>query len=191
MGIRRPWLVLLVLLTPAGARAGHHKFDTFVAPSYLVGKGSTIELGGWHVSGAATLAEEHAWLSLVGDLSVHFVGLDDRTQRGVTQFSFMAGPRFTVKNSHPLRMLFGHVMLLGAVHRSLGSQLGGTSAGAVAIGVGYEFAPGEKKGDETWGTRLQIDYVRPVSSDLRHGWRFSLGATYRFQFEHEEVARRP
>lgn len=191
MGVRRPWLALAVLLIPAGAQAGHHKFDAFVAPfSYLRATGSTINLGGWHVSGAATLGEKRTWLSLIGDLSVHFVELDERTQGDLTQITFMAGPRFTVESTHALRDLFGHVMLLGAVHRAGSRQIGGT-AGALAIGAGYDFAPGAKEKKETWGTRLQVDYIWPVSSDLRHGWRFSLGAIYRFHFDHQDAERKP
>jgi hypothetical protein len=191
MGARRPWLVLALLLAPAAARAGDHKFDVFTGASYLRAKGSTIELGGWHVSGAATMGEEYTWLGVVGDLSVHFLGGDGTdltTDR--TQITFMVGPRITpLRRGHRLHKLFGHVMLLGAVH-SYGKPMGGTTSAAIALGGGFDFTPGE---DETWGGRLQVDYVLPVSSDLGHGWRVSAGAVYRFHFHGEPspTERRP
>jgi len=192
MCARRPWLVLALLLAPAAARAGDHKFDVFTGASYLRAKGSTIELGGWHVSGAATMGKEYKWLGLVGDLSVHFLGGDGTdltTDR--TQITFMVGPRITpIKSGHRLHMLFGHVMLLGAVH-SYGKPMGGTTAAAIALGGGFDFTPRNQK---TWGARFQADYVLPVSSDLGRSLRVSVGAIYRFHFAHGEPSpteRRP
>lgn len=175
MAVRRSWLVLAVLLVPAVARAGDHKIDVLVAPSYLRTSGSIRSLGGWHVSGAATVSK-HRWLSLIGDLSVHFLPLDD-DKRDLTQITFMAGPRFTIPGPHH-HMPFVHLVVLGAVHRDGGSQVGGTSAGVLAGGAGYDFAPG---GNLNWATRFQVDYILPVSSDLKHSWRFSAGALYRFK----------
>jgi hypothetical protein len=181
MAARRPWPFLIVWLIPSTAGAGHHKFDVFIAPSYLHGTGSSFNLGGWHVSGAATLGEKHSWLGLVGDVSVHSLGGGEADFER-TQVTFLAGPRFTVTQRHRMRNVFGHAVVLGAVQRTGGSTIGPTTAGAVAIGGGYDrsFAKGDK-----WALRLQVDYVQPVSSDMGHSWRVSVGAAYRGHFKSE------
>jgi hypothetical protein len=185
MSVRRPWLLLVVLLIPAVAHAGHHKFDVFVALSGLTASGSDVELGGWHFSGAAVV-EKHRWLSFAGDISVHFLGRD-KTDRSVdpTQVTFMAGPRATVKDDHELEGLFAHLMVFGAVHRTGVSQVGSTTAGAFAVGAGIDRPVGD---DKTWAFRLQADYIRPCRNRDLDGWggvRLSVGATYRFRFPHE------
>lgn len=189
MGVRRYWLVLAVLVIPAVAGAGDHQADVFLAPSYLIGPGSKIKLGGWHASVAVTLPEKK-WLGFIVDVSGHYLGGDDDPQQTCmtqpcpqpdrTQITFMLGPRFTPLKGqdphHPLHMLFAHAMVFGAVHRTGGSHVGGATSGALALGVGYDFPVTEK---DTWIPRLQVDYVWPVSSDVRHGWRISAGLVYR------------
>lgn len=189
MGLRRRWLVVVAVLLPAAARAGDHKFDVFLAGSYLRAPGSTINLGGWHVSGAATPLAKHRSFGLVADLSLHFLGgegtdskenVAEGQQADLIQTTLMVGPRWTPLGGDHKRhhMPFVHVMLLGVTHRAGGTHPGGTSA-ALTPGFGYDWAPGPNK---TWGTRIQVDYVWPVSSDMKHSWRFSLGGVYRIRF---------
>ncbi len=199
MGLRRPLLVVVALLIPAGARAGDHKADEFFALSYLEGPGSTIKLGGLEVSLARTPSREHRSFACVGDLSVHFLGGEegsdqtdgegtDQAQQDVTQVTFMVGARWTPlgdrqsgkhKGEHKHHMPFMHFMV-GFVDRTGGSHPSET-AFALTGGVGWDWVPGDKR---TWGSRVQIDYIRPVSSDMRHSWRFSAGAVYRIHFDH-------
>jgi hypothetical protein len=187
MGLRRFDLVVVALLIPAGARASDHKAAMFVAASDAKGPGSSINVGGVHLAWDWAL-ENHHKISFVGDLSVHFIGGEkssgegaaiDPAQRDVTQFTFAFGPRWTPygkagTHNRPF-MPFGHV-LVGVVDRAGGSHLAAT-AFALVPGFGWDLAPGEHK---TWGLRAQVDYIWPVSSDMRHSWRFSLGAIYRF-----------
>jgi hypothetical protein len=176
MGAQRPWVILGLLLAPAGVFASDHQFDVFLAPSYLEVTGSSFKLLGWHVSGAAVVGEGH-WLSVVGDLSFHFDGLDDETSAERTEAAATLGLRFTVPHEHALGNLFGQFALLGAVHRSVPEDDRSTAAAAVAIGAGYDLTP-ERMGP--WGLRVQADYIQPISSDLGHGWRGSVGVIYRF-----------
>ncbi|HSD28558.1 MAG TPA: hypothetical protein VLL75_14745 [Vicinamibacteria bacterium] len=168
----RVLVALSVAFAPAGARAGDHRLDLLLAPSYERAAGSTIHLGGWHVSAAATLKEEPR-LSFIGDLSVHFFGSHD--ERDVTQVAFMAGPRWTFFG-HRKNMPFVHLMAVGATYRS---EKGGVSSasGAIAAGIGYDFVPvvcGH------WGVRGQYDLIKPIGSDQERSHRFSLGVVYRF-----------
>jgi hypothetical protein len=160
-----------------------------VALSYLQAKGSSIKLGGWHASGAITLPE-HKWLGLIVDVSGHYLGGADSdddpmpectmppcAQADRTELALMIGPRFTpIKEGHPLHMLFVHAMAFGMVQRSGGGKATGITSGAVAVGVGFDF-PVTK--NDTWIPRLQIDYIKPVSSDIGGGFRVSAGLVYR------------
>ena len=181
MGVRRPWFALLVLLVPASARAGHHKFDVFFSPaSYLRAKGSTNNLWGWNVAGAATLAEHHPWLSLIGDFSIHNLGGDGANETTeTTQVNFMTGPRFTVKKDHSLEDLYGHVVVFGAIYRT-DTKVNGIVASALAIGGGYDIP---LRDDDDWGIRVQVDYIYPLSSAVEDGLRISIGAVYKFGFK--------
>jgi hypothetical protein len=181
----RSWLLVVVSLIPAGAHAGDHKADVFVALSYLDAKGSSIKLGGWHVSAAATPNKLHPKLSLLGDLSVHYLGSGDDGKR-VTQITFMAGPRLNLLGGHH-HMVFTHLALFAAVHRTGGELIGGNSAGAVAVGAGWDCAAGT---DRKWGSRLQVDWIEPVRSELGRGIRISAGLLYRFKFPMDEKTHR-
>jgi hypothetical protein len=187
MGVPRPWVILAVLSLPGAAWGSDHQFDAFVAPSYVNTEGSSIELLGWHVSGAAAVGDEHAWLSIVADLSVHFHALNDETRKDRTEILFLAGPRFTVKRGHKLRNVFAHAIILGAVHYSDTDPSPTFTDGAWAVGIGYDrLFRGER-----WGTRLQLDYIRPWSGDQGasgRSWRLSAGMVYRFPFEHPAAA---
>lgn len=187
MGIPRPWVILAVVLAPSAAGAGDHRFDLFLAPltSGLNAKGSSAKLLGWHVAGAATTpAEKWRKLSYIGDLSVHFLG-DDDSGADLTQVSFMVGPRWTfLSGDDKHHMPFVHVVFLGAVLRS--KEAIQSTSGAVAVGAGYDFAPGENK---NWGTRVQVDYIQPWGSDIRYSVRASAGLIYRFTIPHADAAR--
>jgi hypothetical protein len=175
----RVLVALFVAFAPAGARAGDHRLDLLLASSYERAGGSTIHLGGWHVSAAATLKEEPR-LSFIGDLSVHFFGSHD--ERDVTQVTFMAGPRWTFFG-HRKNMPFVHLMVLGATYRSEKGGIGSAS-GALAAGVGYDFVPtvcGQ------WGVRGQYDLIKPIGTDQEKSHRFSLGFVYRFHRPQSEM----
>jgi hypothetical protein len=178
MGLPRAWVILGLLLAPASALASDHQFDLFAAPSYIEITGSSFKLAGWHVSGAAALGRR-GWVSLAGDASFHFAGLNDEAGEERTEATFTVGPRFTIPKGHMLRNLFGQVMLLGAVHRSPGDG-SSVSAAAYAIGAGYDIAT---EGMHPWGFRVQVDFIDPFSSDLGHSWRASAGLVYRFHYK--------
>jgi hypothetical protein len=181
MSVRRLTLLIVVWLIAAVAHAGHHKFGIYVAPSYLHADGSSLDLAGWHVSGEAGLGDhDDRWLSVVGDISAHFVQLKDETPDETTQVTLMVGPRFTVKPTHPLHDFYGHVLLLGVAHRTGDGEAEGKTAGSLAIGAGYDIELG---GVDNWGVRAQVDFVLPVSSDLGNGWRYSVGVVYRFTLD--------
>jgi hypothetical protein len=175
MRVRRLWVLGSLLLLTSSLEASDHVFDLFMAPSYVRAKGSTIDLGGWHVSGAATLKKEQR-LSFIADISTHFFGSHD--EEDVTQVTFMAGPRWTFlrKTKH---MPYVHVMVLGAVYRSekIEGLDVGSAAGALAFGAGYDFVF-RKEGP--MGVRAQVDYIVPLGTDQESSVRISLGFVYRF-----------
>lgn len=173
MGVRRPWLVLAALLIPVGADASDHRFGIFVAPSYLLAKGSTSHLGGWHTSGEATLKKERR-LAFVGDLSVHFFGSDG--DKDLTQITFMAGTRWSFLGGGK-HLPSVHFMAFGAAHSNDGNRGVSTSAGAISFGAAYDFVR-TKKGP--WGVRAQGDYIVPLASGLKNSLRVSVGWVYRF-----------
>jgi hypothetical protein len=182
MSVRRTTLLLVAWLIPTVAHPGHHKFGVFVAPSYLNAKGSNLDLLGWHVAGEVTF-EGRRWLGLAADVSAHFWGLTDETGRETTQVSVMLGPRFTVPKEYLFHDLYGHVLLLGAVHRTETELLVNTTAGALAIGAGWDKGLGKS---EYSAIRIQVDYLKPWSSDLGDGFRLSIGFAYRFPDSHDD-----
>ena len=191
MGVPRPWVILAILSVPGAAWGSDHQFEAFVAPSYVNTDGSSIELLGWHVAGAAAVGEHHPWLSIVADVSVHFDSLNDETRKERTEVTFLAGPRFTVKKGHALRNVFAHVIILGAVHYADAEGAPTFTDGAWAIGAGYDRVLGS---EENWGARIQLDYIRPWSGDQGasgRSWRLSAGMVYRFPFEHPPAAADP
>ena len=181
MRVLRSWLLLVVLLIPAGAHASDHNASLFVAPSYLLAQGTTSHLGGWHVSGEVTV-KKPIKLSFVGDLSTHFFGSDGG--RDLTQITFMVGPRWTLLSGRK-GMPFVHAMALGAVQRSEGRRQVATTAGAFAVGAGLDFVPAARGKN---GFRVQGDYIQPVATtptaDLKGSLRISVGWIYRFHDPH-------
>jgi hypothetical protein len=182
--------VVAVLAYPAGAGAGDHQADVFLAGSYLNAEGSDIKLAGWHGSFAVNVPEKK-WLGLILDVSGHFLGGDDADPQPVcavrpcpqpdrSQITFMVGPRVTPFNDGALHMLFAHVLAFGAVHRTGGPDVAAATSGAVALGVGYDFPV---TGEDVFIPRIQADYVLPVSSDVGKGWRISAGVVYRLKSE--------
>jgi hypothetical protein len=187
MSTRRLWLVLALLLMPAGAGASDHVFDTYVAGSYLAGNGSRIRLKGLHVSGAVTAGERHRSWSFVGDVSVHFgEEKEGAVDADLTQLTFMAGPRRTFRGGHAY-MPFLQATALGAVHRTGGLQDRSTTGMATAVAVGLDVAPGN---EGTWGTRVQVELV--AAHGLRPALRVSAGLLFRHHVAHRTASsRRP
>jgi hypothetical protein len=187
MGLRRLSLVVVALLTAAGAYAGDHKADMFFAASYVNAPGSSINLGGWHVSAALTPIKEHKSFGLVADLSAHFLGGEEDggaplagSQKQLIEITFMVGPRWTPlggQHKYPL-MPFVHLMVLGINYRAGGSHPAEMAA-AITGGAGFDWTPGDHK---TWGFRFEADYIQPLSSDLSHSWRLSAGLVRRLHF---------
>ena len=175
MGTLRPWVFLVVLLLPPVARAGDHRFDAFLAGSYLKAKGSNIELLGPHIGGALVIKGH--WLSVVGDMSWHVDSVNAETGK-TSQFSFFGGPRFTVPERHKLRHAYLHVIFAGLVRRSGQTDLGTLTAAASAFGVGVDFPVGRWQGD---AIRVQVDYVLPWNDDVGSGFRISMGYVFRIR----------
>jgi hypothetical protein len=182
MRVRRPWLALVVLLVPAGAHSGDHRFGVFIAPSYLRAKGSTDHLGGWHVSGEATLKKTKRRLSFIGDVSIHPFGSDG--DKDLTQVTFITGTRWTFLAERKYSPSV-HFMAIGAVLRTEGKLDVSTATGAIAVGLALDFVPAK---EGPWGLRAQIDYVVPYASDLESSVRVSVGWMYRF---HDHWTRPP
>jgi hypothetical protein len=174
MGTLRPWVFLLVLSLPAVARAGDHRFDAFLAGSYLRAKGSNIELLGPHVSGAFVIKGH--WLSVVGDLSWHVDSVNAETGK-TNQFSFLGGPRITVPERYKFRHAYLHLIIAGLVRRTGHTGVGTLTAAAAAIGAGVDFPLRHWSGD---ALRIQVDYVRPWNDDVGRGVRISMGYVLRF-----------
>jgi hypothetical protein len=204
MGVRRSWLVLAVLLIPAGARPSDHKFSVYTAlsrannPDSNSGTGSVWNGGlsarqvssvgdglGWHVSGEVALktGKLKTKLSFIGEASGHFVGA--KRKMDATQITVMVGPRWAFppvlwKRAHS----FVHFMGFGAIHRSgfaatdsSGSRLRiSTSAGAVALGAGFDAIP---SADGHSGLRIQVDRIF-AGTGVEDSWRYSAGYVYRF-----------
>lgn len=167
-------VVLAVLVIPTGVRAGDHQADAFMGASYLLAKGSTIKLLGWHASAAVNVPEQHR-VGLILDVSGHFVGESDRTQ-----ITLMVGPRFTPLRDEksPFHHFFAHALVFGVVHRSGGPQVGGATSGAVALGVGTDLPITR---DDIWIPRIQADYLWTKGNDIGDGWRISAGLVYRLK----------
>src|SRR5262245_52975393 len=94
MGIRRSWLLLVVmLLNPVAARAHGHTADAFAGYSFLDGS----SLSGFHetfaVSMPWTTSTGVKHVSVVGDLGVR-VGSHDNND--ILQNTFMGGIRWQV-----------------------------------------------------------------------------------------------
>ena len=179
MGVRRAWLGIVLVLIADLARASDHRYAAFIGPSYLDAKGSSLKLTGLHLGGEATVKiGDCKRLALAGDLSVNSWGGSEGTTNPA-QITFTAGPRWAFlgkKENH--NKAFVHVMVFGLINRS-GTEKPVESATAFAFGVGYDWAPGK----EHWGSRIQIDWLQPYSSDVGHGVRVSLGLLYRFKIE--------
>ncbi len=167
MRIRRPWLVVVVLLlTPAAASADDHTADFFGAFAFA----HASKLWGIHTSLAIALPEVvHQDLSLVADLTLH-IGTHD--EQDVTRVTYMGGIRYTPTGMrHPRHQVFGQV-LGGGVHD------GGPATSnkwALAVGGGYEYLFREKS--RGWGVRGEVDRV--FVRDREDFLRVSAGIVYR------------
>ena len=176
MRLCRLGLTLLVLATPAVARANDHTASFFLGPGFA--SGSTLP--GLHATLEVSFPPKrvHDFLGFVADISVH-----GGTSKGaeVTRATFLGGVR--VSDRYGAHVPSGHV-LVGVV-RSHGPA-GADNNIAVAFGGGYELVLGALRGqsatanDSTgWSVRAQADYIRQQSLD---GFgRVSVGLAYRFK----------
>lgn len=175
MRIRRPWLVLVLLLVPTIARAHNHFADVCFGvsdahESMLVGPFVTVSKT-FETSTDSKLRN----LSLIGDLSTHWGSHDDLDVRRVF---FMGGLRYTFAGDQHQKHLPFVEVLLGGVHNKDDDGNGnseGDADPALAIGAGYEHVmSGSPYG---WGIRVQGGYiVRP--GDVTP--RISVGLVKRF-----------
>jgi len=190
-----------MLAVTARVDGGDHKAEVFVSPYSSVllvprsrsGSGSNAKDGhslsraelskatliGWHFAGAATLKPPLRGLSLVGDISGHFLHFpgSDKT-RDVTQITVMVGPRWSFFGGHR-GMPFLHVMGTGAVIVS--DNQARRTAGTVAVGGGVDLVRASKR---SWGLRIEADYLIPHGPDVPNTWRISTGALFRFHDPH-------
>ena len=168
MRVRRPWLVVVMLLVPAVAGAHGHKADFYAAASRTTGSSlwgpqTTLSI----TSPIPTSLD----MSILGDFSAH-VGEENSVD--MTRLAFMIGTRWTASiRGNDKHLGYGQV-LGGGVH----DHVGGTDAThrALAFGAGYEFDPeGE---DSAFAVRFQIEYVK-VFGGGEDFPRTSVGIVYR------------
>ena len=174
MRLCRLGLTLLVLATPAVARANDHTASFFLGPGFA--SGSTLR--GLHATLEVSFPVEaiHDYVGIVADISVHG---GTAQAADLTRATFLGGAR--VSNQYGAHVPSGHV-LVGLV-RSHGPA-GADNNIAVAFGGGYELVLGILRGQSTtdstgWSVRAQADYIRQQSLD---GFgRVSVGLAYRFK----------
>jgi hypothetical protein len=176
MGVRRLWLLVVVWLIPAVARASDHNGDLFLAASAIDAIGSTIRLGGFQAGGEKTFHTGGHRFSLTGDMSVHFYGKDG--DKDLTQITFMIGPRWRFFKGARHNLYF-QFMAIGFGYRSDGVTNTGSASGVVGLGAGYDFV---KKKCGTWGLRAQFDDILPYAAvqNKKRILRFSVGYVHRF-----------
>ena len=163
MPLRRSWLVLLILMIPAGVRADDHRMDFWASPSYK--RGSNL----FGVHGAITLTALSPAVPEVPetiarrnfsvvpiDFSVHWGDDDqDNDERHIT---FMGGVRYTFTwRDHQGYMPYMQI-LAGGIHTKINDV--GDLEPALAIGAGWDTIFGRTdKTEGYWGVRLQGDYL--------------------------------
>lgn len=170
MPIRPLWLVLVVLLVPAAARANDHVAGAGGGPGFCSDCGS--KLGGIHAMFEVSwpVGRLHDYFGIAADFSVHG---DDK----ITRATFLIGGRGSYWKSGTRHVPSAHV-LVGQVRTH-------TAAGrdrnfAIAAGGGYEFLVGDTTSSDGWSLRGQVDYVHEFGIDDGFG-RFALGVVYRFK----------
>lgn len=178
MRVRRPWLLLMVLLipgvlfTPAAAHADDHRAELFAAGFSFV-PGSLLL--GPHVAFGMTLPKPGSKdFSVVTDFSTHF-GPDEDTGKRVT---FAAGGRWSATLRDHFELVHSARALLGGVY---GTDLGvGDTDFAFLVGYEAEYIPNRTRAAyEGWAFRAQADYV-VRKGDSENFFRFSTGVVYRW-----------
>jgi hypothetical protein len=171
MAIRRPWLALVILLSPAAAYAHDHFADACVAPTYE--KGSTLL--GFHIAGGFTVPEppsakaEVKRVSVLADFSMHWNkgGIDK------SRTNYAGGLRYAFALRPDQKIVPFAQVLLGASH--INTEGDGNTDPFVGFGVGVERIWGGPGG---YGLRGQLDYL------VRSGEvspRVSVGFVFRFE----------
>jgi hypothetical protein len=168
MRIRRPWLAVLILLSPSAAHAHDHFADACVAAAASFSN----PVIGFHVTFAKTVPEldakfkeEVKRVSFVGDFSWQGWDPGDGEDKDV---NFLTGVRYMFVASHAQKKIPFVQVLVGGTHVKTNGV--GDTDPAVAVGAGFEYIL--KDSPKGWGIRVQADYiVRPgdVSPRLSAG----------------------
>lgn len=175
MRIRHAWLVVMVLLAPAGARADNHWGDVRAAASYSAGS----SLVGIQLTGTKTLGKEPPRLS--------DIVLDLNYQHGdhVNQWAVFGGFRRTLVHEPYLNTQPFIQVLAGAAQDHHSPRIKNWDA-MLATGLGIEFLRDKKKKDGTYketliAWRAQFDWIASLSGDIDPYARFSFGIVLRFK----------
>lgn len=171
MGIRRPWLALVILLGPAAAHAHDHFADGYGGVS--VQNGSTLV--GFHTTFSKTLPEPEGVesgvkrLTFLVDVSKHWnAGGTDKSQ-----LNYAAGVRYTFAQKEAQKLLPFVQVLMGGAHVNTDGE--GNDDPMLGVGGGVEYVFKTSPGG--WAVRGQVDYI------VRHEEvkpRLSVGLAYRW-----------
>jgi hypothetical protein len=174
MGARRLVLALVValLLAPAVAGAGDHKFGAYGAISDLGHRSSWENIFGGQVSWEATWPGKPQ-LSAALDVSVHALGGDN----GFDQGTFTLTPRYTFPADR--RNMFFVEGSAGVLSRSATSESRGKTAGVVGLGGGYQRVSADRKR----ALQIQADWFFP-GSGVEGFLRVSVGVVFRVPRPH-------
>jgi hypothetical protein len=179
MGARRLGLalVLALLLAPAVAGAGDHKFGAYGAASYLGARGSWTDVWGGQVSWEATLPANPQWSAAL-DVSVHALGGSQGSRDdGLDQGTFTVTPRYTFPPDRR-NMLFVEVPV-GVLSRSASSEADGKTAGVVGLGGGYQWVTEDRRR----ALQVQADWFF-AGSGVEDFLRVSVGVVFRVPRPH-------
>jgi hypothetical protein len=177
MRVRRPWLLLVLLLLPSAARADDHTAEfyaagfSFVPGSFLIGPhvafGKTIELPRYKGFDKN--------LSIVGDFSTHF-GPNEEEGKRVT---FAVGGRVSATIRDYFKLVHSGRALVGGVYGT--DRPEPETNLAFLFGYEAEWMPGRRTLEyEGWGFRAQVDWV-VRKGDAENFARVSTGFVYRWR----------
>ncbi|HEY6248435.1 MAG TPA: outer membrane beta-barrel protein [Candidatus Angelobacter sp.] len=147
--------------TPTAELFGGYSF----VHSSLPGQGLNANGG----SASFAINPEH-WLGFVADFGGYHGSV---ASAGVTDFTYLFGPRFSYRSKSPLTP-FAHV-LLGGIHQSVGG-ISSQNGFAMAIGGGLDL-----KVDSHWAWRMvQAEYLYSNLTNQQNNARISTGIVYRW-----------
>jgi hypothetical protein len=192
MRVRRIWFCTAVLLAPAAAGAGDHRFSAFAAFSRSTGKEKPATVAsasgtafaaplalsgdgnGWHVTGEVVLTSylDHKF-SFVGDLSGH--AREDSSGDDVAQLTALFGFRFQWRKDRSLQP-FLQLLPFGFRHSVDAQTSLAATALALGAGVGIDYTPWL---DRHLGFRGQADWITPLANDEDTSMRYSIGVVWK------------